>query len=691
MDNQDQIHESAVRRAAELRKQIQQHNQLYYIRARPEIQDREYDLLVAELAELEKRYPALAGKDSPVAAVGSDRQEGFETVIHPVPMLSIGNTYTADEVVEFDERIRRKLGLEAGEILEYVVELKIDGVAITLMYLDSVLQYAATRGDGVRGDEITRNIRTIRKIPGKLKGRIPRGRFEVRGEVFMKRPDFEEINRQRQEKGEEVYANPRNLTAGTLKQLNVEIVANRPLDIFIYSSGAVDGDLPATHAGFLVELKQLGLPVNDHFEICRSVDDVLKAVESWEVRRRDLVYDTDGLVIKLNKMSLYKPLGSTSKSPRWMVAYKFSAEQAQTRLENIDVQVGRTGAITPVAHLKPVFLAGSTISRASLHNADEIERKGIRVGDQVIIEKGGDIIPKVVRVLDSLRTGKEKVFKYPRKCPVCSSDLVRPEGEAAHYCINRACPAQVKEGILHYASRRAMDVDGLGEKIVDQLVESELVHDLSDLYNLRVVDLSGLERMAKKSALNLVDAIDASRGRLLGRLLFGLGIRYVGETAARLLVRHFKDIEALMKAGQEELEAIDGVGIVMAQSIRDFFSQAENLDLIRRLKEAGLNTVRTVDEQPAGDDTLENSLFADKTCVLTGKLEKMGRSQAGKLIESLGGKSAGSVSAKTDLLIAGPGAGTKLKKAEELGVETVDEETFLEMLKKSGWEWPGVL
>ncbi len=686
MDNQDKIHDSTAWRAAELREMIQRHDHLYYVKARPEISDREYDLLATELAGLEKKHPALACKVSPTAAVGSDRQAGFETMVHPVPMLSIGNTYSADEVAEYDERTRRKLDLDAAAELEYVVELKIDGVAVTLMYVDDRLEYAATRGDGVRGDVITRNIRTIGKIPNILGGRKRPGRFEVRGEVFMNRPDFEEINRLRELEGEETYANPRNFTAGTLKQLDMEIVASRPLDILIYACGAVDAGLPETHAELLVELKRAGLPVSDRFQICHSVADIMRTVDHWEERRKKLPYDTDGLVIKVNDMSLYKSLGSTAKSPRWLVAYKFSAEQAQTRLENIEIQVGRTGAVTPVANLSPVILAGSRISRASLHNADEIRRKDIRMGDQVVIEKGGDIIPKVVRVLDSLRTGDEKIYQYPLLCPVCLSALVQPEGEAAHYCINRSCPAQVKEGVLHYASRKAMDIDGLGEKIVDQLVEGNLVRDISDLYNLKVEDIEPLDRMGEKSSRNLVDAIHATRSRSLSRFLYGLGIRHVGENAAKLLVLNFEDIHALEHAAQVDLEVIDGVGEVMALSIREFFTHEENMELIRRLRNAGLNLSRTDEEKSRRDKISRGSLFSGKTCVLTGRLEKMSRGEAEKLIESFGGKVTAAISLKTDLLIAGPGAGSKLRKAEELGIANVDEAAFLGMLIESGWK-----
>ncbi len=712
--------EQAAARITELRAQLARHDELYYRQARPEISDREYDLLAAELAELEARWPELATPASPTRRVGSDRAEGFATIAHPIPMLSIGNTYSPDEVHEFDARLRRMLGAAADFPLGYVVELKIDGVAISVMYRDGQLDYAATRGDGVRGDVVTANARTIRGIPAQIaNGQPPAGRFEVRGEVFLQRADFEAINRQQEADwrarlereqhperrarleaaGPETYANPRNLTAGTLKQLDPAIVATRPLSVFFYGFGAIDAPLPPTHWDFLELLDRHGLPTNPHRTLCRSVQDLLAVIEEWEPRRAALPFDTDGLVIKVNDLALRDRLGTTAKSPRWLIAYKFSAEQAQTTLEKIELSVGRTGTVTPVAILKPVPVAGSTISRATLHNADEIERKDIREGDQVIIEKGGDVIPKVVRALDSLRTGAERPFAFPPDCPVCGGALVREADEAAHRCINASCPAQVKGRILHFAGRNAMDIDGLGDKIVDELVDEGHVHDIADLYRFDVpalaaildgmrarargrageIDMVGLKKKETptRAAQNLARSIDQSRRRPLGKLILGLGIRFVGETGARLLARRYATIDDLAHTPAEELETIDGIGTVMASSIHHFFAEPRNLDLVGRLRAAGVNMERLPEEAPPPAEAIASSPFAGKTYVFTGALEQMTREQAEELMERLGGKAASSVSKKTDCVVAGPGAGSKLKKAESLGIEVIDEEEFL--------------
>jgi DNA ligase (NAD+) len=722
MGERQQTARGARRRIEELRRAIQEHRELYYNEGRPRIEDTEYDLLEKELEALETAWPEEAEGETPTARVGSDRAEGFETIEHPAPMLSIGNTYSAEELREFDERVRRFGGLDADAPLEYVVELKIDGVAIALMYRDGRLEYAATRGDGVRGDVVTENVRTIESIPDAIGGPAPpEGRFEARGEVYLTRKDFEAINRRQEadferrlkattdakrrdeleKRGPDIYANPRNLTAGTLKQLDSAVVAERPLSVCFYAVGAVDGVLPATHWEFLKELERLGLPTNPQRWLCKNVDDILKIIEEWETSRRELPYDTDGLVIKVNDLALRKRLGATAKSPRWLVAYKFSAEQAQTTLESIELQVGRTGAVTPVANLKPVLLAGTTVKRATLHNADEIERKDIRVGDQVVIEKGGDIIPKVLRVVDSVRTGKERRFVFPEQCPVCGGKLHRSEEEVAHRCVNAACPAQVKGRILHYAGRKAMDIDGLGDKIVDELVEGGHVKNIADLYELTLDRMaailenqrakargkedadeeSGKGKKSKetptKAAENLITGIDAARGRPLARLIFGLGIRFVGETAGRLLARHYASLNAVADASEEELIAIDGIGEVVARSIREFFEERNNLDLIGRLRRNGVNLERLPEEAPPAAAAVEGSPFAGKVCVLTGTLESMTREEGEAKIEALGGKATGSVSKKTDLVIAGPGAGSKLKKARDLEIEVIDEAEFV--------------
>ncbi len=677
MASQDSETEKAARRIAELRRIVAYHNDLYYRAAQPEISDRQYDLLVAELDGLEQRHPQLASATSPTQTVGSDRIEGFPTVVHAVPMLSIGNTYSPDEVREFDARTRRLLKLSDADPLQYVVELKIDGVAITVMYEDGAMVYGATRGDGVRGDEVTANLKTIRAIPQKLGAGAPAGRFEVRGEIFFPRRAFALHNEQRVREGLEPFANPRNATAGTLKLLDPALVAQRPLDAFFYAFGQVDAGLPPTHWEALQYIETLGLPVNPRRRLAGSIDELLHIIAESESLRPGLPYETDGLVIKVNELALRDRLGSTAKSPRWLIAYKFSAEQAQTRLNDIEISVGRTGAATPVAILEPVLLAGTTISRATLHNADEIERRDIRVGDQVIIEKGGDVIPKVVRAVESLRGGREKPFHYPEHCPVCGGALVREPDEAAHRCVNASCPAQVKGRILHWASRQAMDIDGLGDKIVDQLVDGQYIRDIADLYGLDAETLADLDRMGRKSAENLVGAIDATRGRPLASLIFGLGIRHVGATSARMLARRYASIDELAKASAEELESVEGVGGIVAASIGQFFSEPRNLDLVERLRAAGLNMARLPEEVPAA---AANSPFTGKTYVFTGTIEAMTREEAEEKVVALGGKAASSVSRKTDTVVAGPGAGSKRAKAEQLGVEIIDETEFLRRL-----------
>ncbi len=677
----------AAARVVELRREIARHDELYYRKAEPEISDREYDLLVEELKSLEARHPELADENSPTRRVGEDRAEGFSTIEHPIPMLSIDNSYTPEEVLEFDRRLKRQLGRE--EAIDYALEIKIDGVAVAIMYEDGAMKYAATRGDGRRGDDVTANVRTIKAIPHELKkinGSIPRGRFEVRGEVFIRRADFEKLNQEREKEGEPLFANPRNTTAGTLKQLDSSIVARRPLDVYLYAVGACDSTLPATHIETLEHLTRLGLPTNPKRWHYKSAEEIVAFLEKWEGERKSLPYDTDGIVIKVNRLALREELGATAKHPRWLLAYKFSAEQAETVLEKIELQVGRTGAVTPVAHLKPVFLAGSKISRATLHNADEIERKDIRVGDRVVIEKGGDVIPKVVRSLANLRTGGEVPFKFPERCPVCDSTLIREEGEAAYRCDNAACPAQVKERIRHFARRGAMDIEGLGDKLVDQLVDKGLVRDYADLYDLTEEKLLTLERMAEKSARNILGEIEASKKRPLASLVYSLGIRHVGETAAKLLVARFDSMDALENADTASLATIDGLGEIMAGSVVEFFANDANRKLLGRLRASGVNMSRLAEEAPP--EKVEGSPFSGLTCVFTGEMTAMKRGEAEKLVERLGGKATGSVSKKTHLVIAGESAGSKLDKARSLGVEVIDEAEFLRRLKAAGIAFP---
>lgn len=673
---------SPAERIAELRRLIERHNDLYYQMAAPEISDRAYDLLVAELEELEQRHPDLAQPESPTKKLGEKPSEGFTTITHPVPMLSIQNTYSPEELREFDARVRRRLELADNAPVEYAVELKIDGVATALRYDNGRLVYGATRGDGWRGDDVTTNLRTIAEVPDKLK-RDPGGALEVRGEVFFLKQDFEAINARRIEANAEPFANPRNAAAGTLKLLDSRTVAQRPLHLFVHGAGLIEAPLPPTHLEMLGFFESLGLPVCADRFLARDFAELLALIEEWETRRQKLPFEVDGLVVKVNSRAWQGELGIRSKSPRWVVAYKFSAEQAVTVLENIGCQVGRTGVVTPVAHLKPVFLAGSQISRATLHNVDEIRRKDIRIGDQVVIEKGGEVIPKVVEPLVSLRTGKEIIFEMPADCPVCGQPILHSEGEVAHRCENAGCPAQVRERIRHFASRDAMDIEGLGDKLVAQLVEHTVVHDAADLYALDMAVLTGMERMGDKSARNLLNNIEASKSRPLANLLYALGIRFIGATAARLLAQNFRSIEELAAADLDRLLGIQGLGEITAQSIRAFFAVPANLQIVHRLGEHGVRLTRSPEEEAqfSAAASMQVEGVTGKTFVLTGTLSQMTRSEAEKKIVALGGKTSSSVSKKTDYVVVGEDAGSKLDKALQLGVKTLTEDEFIKMLR----------
>lgn len=672
--------QAVAARIAYLRREIERHNRLYYDEARPEISDREYDALIEELRQLEERHPHLRSPDSPTVRVGGRPAPEAQQVVHRVPMLSIANTYSPAELAEFDQRVRKLLN-KGGDI-PYVVELKIDGVAVTLMYEDGVLAYGATRGDGTRGEVITANLLTVegvlKRLPGKLAdaGR----RLEVRGEVYIETADFEMLNREATQAGEEPYANPRNLAAGSLKLLDASITARRRLRIFHYAVGDTDMTLPPTHMEFLAWLEAAGFRVNPERRLCRSIEEVIEHAAVWETRRSSLPYNTDGLVVKVNDRTAWPALGLTAKSPRWMVAYKFSAEQAETRLLDIKCQVGRTGVVTPVAVLEPVFLAGSTISRATLHNEDEVRRLGVLIGDRVIIEKGGDIIPKVVRPIESLRTGAERRFKFPSHCPECGSRLVRSAGEVAVRCENMACPGQVRERIAHFASRQAMDIEGLGDVLVTQLTEKGLVRDPADLYSLTVEQVANLERMGTKSAENLIAQINASRSRPLHHFVYALGIRQVGAAAARLVAQRYATLEDFMKAPAEDLMQIEGFGETTAQCVRDFFANPHNREIVARLLAAGLELPNPLHRRAGAATGTPDSPFAGKTVVLTGTLASMTRDTAREKIEALGGKVSNSVSKKTDLVIAGEEAGSKLDKARALGVRVMDEAEFLRLL-----------
>jgi len=674
--------EEARKRHAQLAEEIRKHDYHYYVLAQPLISDEEYDRLYRELAELERRFPELVAPDSPTQRVGGEPLKEFPPVRHAAPMLSLDNTYSVGELREFVRRVQRLL---SGEELEWCVEPKIDGVAVSLRYERGLLARGATRGDGTTGDDITANIKTIRSVPLRIPSApnaaaAPPEVLEARGEVFMPRKAFEELNERRRRNGEEPFANPRNAAAGTLKQLDPKVVASRPLDVAIYAVGEVrGGEAPPTQDGLLRWLAELGFKTPGWHRVCREFDELLQAIEELDRIRRDLPYDTDGAVVKLNRIDLRARCGATSKAPRWAIAFKYAAERAQTRLLNITVQVGRTGALTPVAELEPVFLAGSTISRATLHNEEEIRRKDIRIGDLVVVEKAGEVIPAVVEAAHSARTGKEKVFRFPRRCPECGGPLSRQslsgEEGVIWRCVNRRCPAQIRGRLEHWCRRDAMDIEGAGDVLIAQLVEKGLARDPADLYALAAPQVAALERMGEKSARNFLRAVEESKKRDLWRLIHGLGILHVGAGAAKALARRYATLDDLARAPKEELEQIEDIGPVIAQSVYDWFRDPENRELIERLRKAGLNFRSALCRTAAEDAPL-----AGKTFVLTGTLPHMSREEATRLIEESGGRVASSVSRKTDYVVAGENPGSKLEKAQRLGVSVVDEAGLLEMI-----------
>lgn len=657
-----------------LREEIRRHEELYYVNDDPEISDAEYDKLLERLKELEAEHPQLVTLDSPTQRVGGRPMEDFPEVVHRRPMLSLDNSYNIDELRAFDQRCLR---LADGRTLEYVTELKIDGVSMSLHYDEQILARAVTRGDGRRGEEVTQNARTIRSVPLRLRGNGETlgKEVEVRGEVFIPRSVFEKTNTEREEQGEPRFANPRNAAAGTLRQLDSRIVATRKLDLFAYDLIAGERKPFATHWEALNWLQHAGFRVNPHRFLCSSIEEVIEFCNQMESKRDELGYEIDGLVVKVNSTALQDEFGTTQKAPRWAVAYKYPARQATTRVLSIVVQVGRTGALTPVANLEPVLLAGTTVSRATLHNADEVKRLGVRVGDWVLMEKGGEVIPKVLKVIESRRTGEEKSFRMPRKCPVCRGEISRPEGEVVARCVAADCPAQLKGRLLHFASRRAMRIEGLGDSLVDQLVEKKMVRDVGDLYKLGLEDLADLERMARKSAKNLLEQIEASKSRDLANLIYALGIRHVGDKNAATLAKHFGSLEAFFKATIQELDDVPEIGLTVAQSVRDWFDDAGNVALGERLKAAGVRTEIQRQKEKVLDER-----FAGKQFVLTGTLESFARDDARALIETRGGRVMSSVSKKTDYVVAGEEAGSKLQKANELGVTIVDENAFKKML-----------
>lgn len=677
--------DEAQRRHRALSDEINRHNRLYYVEAAPEISDREYDRLYRDLVDLETEFPALVSPESPTQRVGGQPLSGFASVTHAVPMMSLENTYSETEVRDFVQRLGRLL---PGQELEFVVEPKIDGVAVSLRYEAGRLAVGATRGDGTTGDDVSANLRTIRSLPLRLEseaGPVPQV-LEVRGEVFMTRAGFERLNREREEAGEERFMNPRNATAGTLKQLDPRIAGQRPLRIVCYGVGEVQpaGRMPERHLEVLAWLGRLGLKTSERTWCCRSLEEILEALAALDRVRSDFDYETDGAVIKLNAMALRARAGATAKAPRWAFAYKFAPEQAETRLVAISVQVGRTGALTPVAELDPVVLSGTTVTRATLHNEEDMRRKDIRVGDRVLIEKAGEIIPAVVGVVIAHRTGGERVFEFPRTCPECGSHVVRITGDTGEEgviwrCPNPDCPAQVRGRILHWCSRGAMDIEGGGEVLVTQLVKAGLVLDVADLYRLKWEEVAALERMGEKSAANFLAGVAESRRRDLWRLVFGLGILHVGAGVAKALARAFPSLDELAQAPSTRLLEIEDVGEAIAGSVERWFGDARNRRLMERLRAAGLNFSSSLHQAGGADGP-----WSGKTFVLTGTLPTMTREEARALIESGGGRVAGSVSRKTHYVVAGADAGSKLEKARAAGVPVIDEAELRRMMSGEG-------
>lgn len=667
------------KRIEELRELIRHHDYNYYVLAEPKISDQEYDKLYKELEKLEAENPELITPDSPTQRVGSDLTKEFKPVEHKIPMLSLSNTYSEEELYDFDRRVREGIG--NPKEVEYVTELKIDGVSVSIRYENFNLVTAATRGDGTVGEEITNNVKTIRSVPLKLhkikNSKYDLSKLEVRGEIFMEVEAFKKFNKEREERGEKTFANPRNSTAGTLKLQDPKLVAQRPLDMFSYFL-ALENDQVEFQSESLELLKQLGMKVNPNYKVCKNIDEVLEFCRKWETERDTLPYEIDGVVVKVNSTKFQRNLGSIAKSPRWAVAFKFKAKQAETKLKKIFWQVGRIGTLTPVADLEPVFLAGSTISRATLHNIEEIERKDIREGDIVVIEKGGDVIPKVVKVLTDKRGKNSKKTLPPQNCPVCNSKLFRPEGEVAIYCENNLCPAQMKGRIEHFASRGAMDIEGLGKSIVDKFVDLKFLQSYADIYDLHKHkdELMELEGFGKLSINNLLSSIEESKKRPFEKVLFALGIRFVGAGAAQKLARHFKNIDNLINASAEEIEEVHEIGPSISTSVKKFFSTSDNLEIVKRLKKAGL-------QFKIEDDGESSEALKGFTFVLTGTLEKFTRDEAKDMILKQGGKVSGSVSKNTSYLVVGENPGSKLDKAEKLGVKILGEDEFLSLIESN--------
>lgn len=659
--------QEAQKKLKKLKETIEEHNYHYYILDNPVVSDAQYDSLMQELLKLEKDFPELITPDSPSQRVGGKPLEGFNTFTHRTPLLSLGNAFGREDLVDFHRRVLNGLGVDK---VEYVVEPKIDGLSVALYYQDGFLQVGATRGDGAIGEDVTQNLKTIRNVPLRLKSPLPV--FEVRGEAYMPKDSFKRLNAQREEAGEQLFANPRNAAAGSIRQLDPKVAASRDLRVICYAVMYWEGRNITTHSEGLRMLKEQGFSVTEPF-ITDNINEVANYCEEWNQKRHNLPYEIDGMVVKVNSLQEQERLGYTSKSPRWAIAYKFPPERSVTKILDIIIRVGRTGAVTPTAVLEPVKLAGTTVSRATLHNDDFIQEKGIMLGDYVVVQKAGEIIPEVVEVIKEKRDGSEIPFQFPQRCPECNSQIVRLEGEAVARCTGIICPAQVRESIIHFASRNAMDIEGLGPAVVAQLLEEGIIKDAADLYYLQGERLLGLERMGQKSVNNLLSAIEESKSRNLGQLIFALGIRLVGQQAAKTLAQHFKSMDKLSKASFEELTGINEIGPKMAESILAFFREEKNLQFIERLKRAGV----TMELNEAGQPS---NKLAGKTFVLTGTMETLKRKEAQEKIESLGGKVSSSVSKNTDYLIAGAEPGSKYNKAQELGVTILTEEEFLALL-----------
>jgi DNA ligase (NAD+) len=666
-------------RIEELRKTINHHNYRYYVLDSPEISDAEYDELMEELRQLEAEHPELVTPDSPTQRIGAPPVEAFGVVEHPQPLLSLANAFSDEELAAWHRRVSNLLG---GRQFDIVCEPKIDGLAVALTYVDGLLVTGATRGDGYRGENITRNLKTVRSIPLSVSKEAP-PRFEVRGEVYLPKAGFKKLNEERAKEELPLFANPRNAAAGSVRQLDSSITAKRPLDIFVYGLGWAEGKaVPDTHWEIMQYFKSLGFKINPNIALCHSFDEAKKYYQGWVENRENVPYEADGIVAKVNSIAFQQELGTVAHEPRWAIAYKFPAVQGTTRLIDIGINVGRTGSLNPYAILEPVRVGGVVISSAALHNEEDIHRKDIRIGDWVVVQRAGEVIPEIVEPIASRRTGKEKIFFMPSRCPVCGSEVIKPEGEAMHRCTNAACPSQALERIKHFVSRGAMDIDGVGEKLCQALFEAGLIKDAADLYYLTKEQLLGLERMADKSASNVLSSIEKSKNRPLARVIFALGITHVGDQYAELLAEHFDSIDDLAKASEQDLLSIPSIGPKIAESIAAFFRQERNKQIIKKLKKRGVRLERGEVEK-VGEGLVPSLPLAGLEFVLTGKLESLSRPEAEAKIKALGGKAGPDVTRKTSYVVVGADPGSKLAKAEKLGTKTITEAEFLELLNEA--------